>query len=166
MILTSHRAWALGVGVEAGAVAVEPSAGGESAVWGLTGGIVVDQRIQLWPIFLDPWLDLQLPLPIDLQSGHYLAIDLGLRLGIALGPVEPWIGGLGQLNLLLNQAESEDGRGDFAGGFGGNVGVDFILSSVRLGIEGRAVYLPVIWQGDFGQAATELQLLATARYVF
>jgi hypothetical protein len=166
ILLTSRAALALGVGVELGATGVQPiGRPGEGALWGPTGGIVLDQRVPLLSIFLDPWLDVQAPL--QLETGlSFLAIDLGLKLGIALAPVEPYIGALGQLNVLMNQGEDPDGREDVVGGFGGDVGVDFVLSSIRFGVEARGIFFPVIYQGDDGVPAAEFQLLATARFSF
>jgi len=167
VLLASRPALALGVGVELGVTGVQSNGVGESALWGPTGGIVIDQRVPLLPIFLDPWLDVQAPLQLDdaAPSSLFLAIDLGLKLGITLGPVEPYLGALGQLVVLMNPGEEENGREEF-GGFGGNVGVDFVLSSFRVGVEARGVFFPVIYQGDNGVSTTELQLLASARFTF
>jgi hypothetical protein len=168
VLVASLPALALGVGVEVGATGVQSNGVGESALWGPTGGIVLDQRVPLLPIFLDPWLDVQAPLQLDdaAPNSLFLAIDLGLKLGIALGPIEPYVGALGQLVVLMNPGEEENSRDDVFGGFGGNVGVDLVLTSFRVGVEARGVFFPVIYQGDNGVPTTEFQLLATAGFTF
>jgi hypothetical protein len=171
------HALAIGFGIEGGGAFTQASGlpdGAATSAWTPTGGIIVENTFDIAVIFLDLWADVQTPL--QLQTGgdvaaKYVPIDLGLRVGLAIGPIQPYVGILGQLAI---NTDSGDGPAlnSPIWGLGGDLGLDIALFVFRFGVELRAVETLTQIVADSGGAevnegnAFEFEALASVRLSF
>jgi hypothetical protein len=158
----SASAFQFGVGVEVGGSYTRlVSSEGTFAL-----GLTLEQRFELPVVDLTLWEDLEGP--IEFGNGWtFGVVDLGLRAGLAGALFKPYVG------FLVNDTFSDDKTaaclcGQAASnvpGLGGDVGVDFAVVFLRLGLELRAygtlsppvtgarVGDAVVWQGLFSARA-------------
>jgi hypothetical protein len=173
-MLVPSRALAFGFGVEGGGTLTLASGtnsfgGLKSDLWSANGGIIIENNFPIADLFLNPWADVQTP--VALNAGEtvtqYVPIDLGLRLGLNLGLLRPYLGVLGQVSLIAPRSGPLDGRNSPLWGFGGDLGLDIAVAILRFGIELRGVETltpietdPVL--GSFG-SVFEIEALASVR---
>lgn len=165
--LWSAPATAIGVGIEGGATYTQTiHMGSPNSAWTANGGVILDTLFPLSAVFLDLWADVQTPIELQTSASasyavpSYVPIDLGLRVGLSLGLLRPYAGILGQAAILI------DGGGypNFVNpvlGLGADLGLDFAITILRLGVELRAVgTVSSVWQGPTG-SALEIEPLAS-----
>ena len=99
----------------------------------------------------------------------YIPIDLGLRLGLAIGPIQPYVGVLGQAAILTDSAGALNLNNPLWG-LGGDLGLDIAVLIFRFGVELRGIETvssiasdPVA--GNQG-SAFEFEALASVRLSF
>jgi hypothetical protein len=172
--LVPGRALAFGFGVEGGGNFTKTSGLGASPdnVWTPNGGIIIENNFPITVLFLDLWADVQTP--IEMQNGgaapsKYVPIDLGLRLGLNIGLLQPYVGVLGQAGIVTDSAGAPNLNSPLWG-LGGDLGLDIAVTILRFGIELRGVETlnsiasgPV--DGNIG-SAFELEALASVRLAF
>jgi hypothetical protein len=169
----SSQAMAFGVGIEGGGTVSYANGlpnGSSSFAGGAALGIIVEEEFDLPLIFLDVWADGQVP-TLRLQTGvnqaTYLPFDLGLRVGLALAVLHPYVGLFGQMAI-----PNDDGGGPSLNsplfGLGGDLGLDIALFIFRFGIEVRGVDMvsTIPSEGSVPNGAWELQGLASVRLSF
>jgi hypothetical protein len=178
LALLPAQAFAIGFGIEGGGTYTKTSGlGSPNDIWTLNGGIIIENSFPIAVLFLDLWADVQTPIQLQtgsvLQSGgaapKYVPIDLGLRIGLNLGLLQPYIGVLGQAGILTDSAGAPDLNSPLWG-LGGDIGLDIAIAILRLGIELRGVQtLTAIASdpagGDEG-SAFEFEALASVRLSF
>src|ERR1700722_3648825 len=97
-VVVPSQARAIGFGIEGGGTYTKSSGisgTGSDDVWTVNGGIIVENVFPIAVLFLGLWADVQTPL--ELQTGgaapsKYVPTHLGLRLGLAIGPIQPYVG--------------------------------------------------------------------------
>ncbi len=170
----------IGFGIEGGGSYTKTSGLGYlNDIWTPTGGIIVEDEFPISVLCLDLWADVQTP--TQLQTAYqtsgtgnftpvlkYIPIDLGLRLGLNIGLLQPYIGVLGQVGFLTDSDGSEDINSPLWG-LGGDLGLDLAVAMLRLGIELRGVETltaiatdPAVSYGS----AIEFEALASVRVSF
>lgn len=174
------RALAIGFGVEGGAAVTyantPASASGvvSNAAGSANLGLMVENTFNIAVVFLDLWADVQTPLRLQTggaDAAKYVPIDLGLRLGLTLGPIQPYAGILGQL-AINTDAGGGPALSSPIFGIGGDVGLDIALFIFRFGVELRGVetvsnlYESSSIRADNGGSAFELEGLASVRLSF
>jgi hypothetical protein len=180
--LVPSQALAFGFGIEGGGTFTKTSGlGSPDNIWTPNGGIIIENNFPIAVLFLDLWADVQTP--IQLQTGFqisgtsgstnaapkYIPIDLGLRLGLNIGLLQPYVGVLGQAGIVT------DGQGvpnlnNPLWGLGGDLGLDIAVFILRFGIELRGIETlnsvesdPMA--GNVG-SAFEFEALASVRLAF
>lgn len=173
------RALAFGFGIEGGGTYTKTSGlGTPNDIWTPNGGIIIENNFPIAVVFLDLWADIQTPIQLQtgfqLQTGgasapKYIPIDLGLRFGLNIGLLQPYIGVLGQA-AILTDGQGVPNLNNPVWGLGGDLGLDIAVFILRFGIELRAVETvssivsdPVA--GDQG-SAFEFEALASVRLSF
>ncbi len=174
------RALAFGFGVEGGATFTKTSGldASPDSTWTPNGGIIIENTFPIAVLFLDLWADVQTP--IQLQTGFqlasggeaapkYIPIDLGLRLGLNIGLLQPYIGILGQAGIVTD-GQGTPNLNSPLWGLGGDLGLDIAVFILRFGIELRGVDVltavesdPVA--GNLG-SAFEFEALGSVRLAF
>jgi len=147
--LLPAKAMAFGIGVEGGGTFTQSSGLGANAnsVWIANGGIIIENNFPIAILFLDLWADVQTP--IALQTGFslstgggatakYVPIDLGLRLGLNIGLLQPYVGVLGQAGILTESGGTPNMNSPLWW-LGGDIGLDLAFFIFRVGIELRAL---------------------------
>jgi len=178
--LVPNQTLAFGFGVEGGGTFTKTSGLGASPdnVWTPNGGIIIENIFPVTVLFLDLWADVQTPIQLQtgfqLQSGgqasaKYVPIDLGLRLGLNIGLLQPYVGVLGQAGIVTDGAGTPNLNSPLWG-LGGDIGLDIAVFILRFGIELRGVETltaiesdPV--NGNIG-SAFEFEALASVRLSF
>jgi len=169
--LVSDRALAFGFGVEGGGTFTKTSGLGASPdnIWTPNGGIIIENNFPIAVLFLDLWADVQTP--IELQTGgaaaaKYIPIDLGLRLGLNIGLLQPYVGVLGQAGIVTDGAGTPNLNSPLWG-LGGDLGLDIAVSILRFGVELRGVetLTPIVSDPNAG-SAFEFEALASVRLSF
>jgi hypothetical protein len=158
-------AFQFGVGVEGG--------GGYTRLTSSDGmfdlGLILEQRFELPPVDLTLWEDIEGPIDFD-DGWIFGVIDLGLRIGLA-GPLfKPYIGFLVNDTFSGGQTAAclcNESAVNNVPGLGGDVGLDFTVAFLRLGLELRAygTLSPPVSGGKAGDAVVWQGLLST-RAVF
>jgi len=176
-MLAPSRALAFGFGVEGGGTLTLASGTNsfatlKSDLWSANGGIIIEHNFPIAALFLDPWADVQTPITLNagVNASQYVPIDLGLRLGLNLGLLQPYLGVLGQVSLIAPRSGPLDGRNSPLWGLGGDLGLDIAVAILRFGIELRGVETltpietdPVL--GNIG-SVFEIEALASVRLSF
>jgi len=174
--LMPTRALAFGFGIEGGGTYTQTSGlnASPSNIWTLNGGIIIENNFPIAVLFLDLWADVQTPIQLQATpnmgtgqpSPKYIPIDLGLRLGLDIGLLQPYVGVLGQAAIVT------DGSGVLnlnspLWGLGGDLGLDIAVVFLRFGIELRAVEtLTAIESEPSEGSAFEFEALASVRLSF
>jgi hypothetical protein len=124
---------------------------------------------------LDLWADVQTPIQLQtavLATGggqsapKYIPIDLGLRLGLNIGLLQPYVGILGQAAIVTDGAGNPSLNNPLWG-LGGDLGLDIAVFILRFGIELRGVETLTPIQSDPDQGgAFEFEALASVRLSF
>jgi hypothetical protein len=190
IVLITASARALELGVELGLAATQashvPSSinqqlgsgapspdDGPQLATGVIGGLVVEQSLRFDPFRLDLWGDLEFPVRVpdsSVQNVPFLAIDLGVRGGLALGPFEPYVGVLGQTGFLvgpLGDAVYYPYLHPVLAGLGADLGLDMAVWVMRVGVELRFVGVVSAIQETrpSEEQADELSALLSVRFV-
>jgi hypothetical protein len=145
-LLTAGHASAfeLGVGLELGGTLTSVSNDvltGSTTAGAFSFGLLLEQRFDLPQALIEIWEDVQ-PTSLQVESGvagqnaAYLPIDVGLRLGLATSAIQPYVGVLAQW-LILTSKPSQAALNNDALGIGGELGVDFALFFIRIGLDTR-----------------------------
>jgi hypothetical protein len=106
-------------------------------------GLILEQRWSFPLVFIQAWEDVQTPLYIPVgdpvKNAGYIPVGLGFRAGLVLGPIQPYIGILGQLLVLSDRPVGGAGPSlnDNVGTLGGDFGGDLAILFLRLGLEFR-----------------------------
>ena len=169
-VVVPSQARAIGFGIEGGGTFTKSSGTGASPdeVWTANGGIIVENVFPIAVLFLDLWADVQTPLEIETggaAASKYVPIDLGLRLGLAIGPIQPYVGVLGQAAILTDSAGALSLNNPLWG-LGGDLGLDIAVLIFRFGVELRGIEtVSAVASGNVG-SAFEFEALASARLSF
>jgi hypothetical protein len=175
--LLPTRAYAFGFGIEGGGTFTQTSGLGASPdnIWTPNGGIIIENNFPIAILFLDLWADVQTPIQLQtavLATGggqsapKYIPIDLGLRLGLNIGLLQPYVGILGQAAIVTDGAGNPSLNNPLWG-LGGDLGLDIAVFILRFGIELRGVETLTPIQSDPDQGgAFEFEALASVRLSF
>jgi len=173
--LGSAPALALEIGVEGGVVGTlqskEPGVdSGPNPESSPLVGVVVEHSFRESAVSLDLWGDLQYPLPISteyLDLSDYLPVDLGLRIGLVVDRLEPYLGVLGQVAFAARPAGGANDLNPAIVGVGGDLGMDVAFWVLRAGLEARFVEVVTpIHSGPFSEEqVSEFQALLSLRAI-
>ncbi len=132
----------LGVGLEGAATATGVRGLGvtDSSAGNLGVGLMVEERFDLTLAELELWEDVQTPIPLQTGGSFaaaYVPAELGLRIGLGVGPLRPFVGIL--VNDLVLNARPPDGPAPspMIFGAGGELGADIVILFLRIGLDFR-----------------------------
>ncbi|MHB1846511.1 MAG: hypothetical protein ACYCWW_16945 [Deltaproteobacteria bacterium] len=136
------RAMDVGLGLEGAATAtgVRGLSPGDSAAGNLGVGLQLEERYPLTLVELELWEDIQTPIALQTGGSYaagYYPAELGLRLGLGIGPLRPYVGIL--VNDLILSDRPSDGPtpNPMIFGAGGELGADIVILFLRVGLDFR-----------------------------
>ncbi len=140
-------AFELGVGLEVGGTgtfaqdAAQRPDGSRPANAGMVAvGGLVEERFDGDAIAFELFEDVQSPFALEtggVSGATYVPVTAGVRTGLLIGPFVPYLGVLFSAAILTQRPAGSEPLSSTIFGVGGTVGVDWVISDLRIGFEMR-----------------------------